>query len=103
MTRFLPSELIKGRKQFKTKKTEFDIKASITPLTAKELMRLPEGQRGDGKIRIISTTCLQTARVSECRQADLLCYNKVNYEIDQVLDWSGQGGFFEMLATRADR
>ncbi len=103
VTRHLPTELVNGRKTGKPKERTFDIMASITPMTDKQLQRLPEGQRRDGKVKIISTTGLQTARVNECRQADIICQNDTRYEIDVVKDWFAQGGFFEMEGTRVDR
>ncbi len=101
--RHLPTALSKGRKLEKSKKFEFEIQASITPISARELFRTPEGQRRDGKVKIISNTQLQTARVNECRQADVVCQNDKRYEIDLVKDWFDIGGFFEMEGTQLDR
>ncbi len=92
----------KGRKQ-EPLTDELEVLASITPIDAATLQRLPEGQRADGMVLIITTELLFTVETSECNIADQVHYNGIDYQVSQVKDWFQMGGFYECTGTRLQR
>ena len=82
---------------------QFQIHASISPMTGADLQRLPEGQRAEGAVLIITPDKLHTVDTSECNVADTVNYNDIDYQISMVNDWSELGNFYEAVGTRLQR
>jgi len=102
LCRFSSTALEKGRKQEPIRE-EKEILASISPLTARDLKRFPEGQLAEGTILIITTEELHTVSSSKCQIADEVIYKDTCYQISTVNDWYDLGGFYEAIGTRLKR
>lgn len=76
---------------------EIGIDASVQPATAKELERLPEGQRTRETLAVYTTTELRIAAPGQA--ADRLEHDGVTYEVQSVEPW-GVGGYFKALAAK---
>ncbi len=102
VTRHMAVARDKGRK-LDPLSEEFEILASISPMTGADLQRLPEGQRAEGTVLIITPEKLLTVDASECRIADRVNYLGIDYQVSQVNDWSDLGNFYEVIGTRLQR
>jgi len=67
----------------------FDVEISLQPLSGKELLQLPEGQRTKQTIKGYTETQLLTARESESKKADEFDYEGVTFEVHVVLPYKG--------------
>lgn len=79
---------------------ETTIQASVQPAKQGELVRLPEGRRVRGGVKIFTTTELFTASVEDQRQPDIIVWQGVEWEVDAVDNWEGPGEYYKALATR---
>jgi len=102
LIRHLAVNYEKGRKQ-EALTEECEIHASISPMTARDLKRFPEGQLAEGTVLIITPTELFTVRTSTCQIADVVRYKGIDYQISTVNDWFDLGGFYEAVGTRLPR
>lgn len=74
------------------------IKASVQPMSAKEVAALPEGQRGGGTVyRIYTATALKFSPGKESI-SDYLVTSKGSLVVVGQEDWSG-GGYYKFLAV----
>ena len=103
LTRYKPALVVKGRKLGDDEESTIEVMAQVSPATARDLKRLPEGMRTDGAVRIISTTKMHTAEVSECKRPDVMTSNGIRYSIRTVHDWYQLGGFYEMFGEQLSR
>lgn len=103
VTRHREAPIIKGRKQETDAVETFTIQATVQPLDARELQRLPEGQRTEGAVKLWAVEKLHTAETSLCRVADRFEYREVDYQVDSIEDWFDLGGYYKMTATRLER
>lgn len=78
--------------------TVIDLIAVVQPLAAHEMVRVPEGRRTTGTLKLYSLTRFQTADVKLQRQPDRFCWHGDEYEILSVEDWA-QGGYFKAIAV----
>lgn len=75
-----------------------DIVAVVQPLNAHEMVRLPEGRRTTGAVKVYSTSALQTADVKKQRQPDRFCWRGDEYELLSVEDHTF-GGYYKAIAV----
>ena len=72
-------------------------------MTQKELMRLPEGQRNNGRSKFYTACELFTVDLSSCNTPDELEVNGVAYQVDKADDWNALGVFFRYELERLNR
>ena len=102
VTRTLSVATDHGRKAGTTTE-ELTIIAAITPITGQDLKRLGSGFVAEGTHLIITPTELLTSKSSTCQIPDVVANKKNRYQISRVLDWSGQGNFYECVGTSLQR
>tara|TARA_R110002012_G_scaffold271932_2_gene457262 strand:- start:751 stop:1140 length:390 start_codon:yes stop_codon:yes gene_type:complete len=62
--------------------------AVIIPATGKDLKNLPEAQRIKEAIKIYTDEALQTADDNTSKNADVITWRGVNYQIQNMEDWT---------------
>lgn len=67
--------------------TTLNVMATVQPLSGKDLMLLPEGERSKESIRIYSDVELFTVNLISQRKADLITYRGKMYEVHSVKRW----------------
>lgn len=102
VTRALASVRVKGRSS-EPQTTTFITDLSVQPMKQAELMRLPEGLRNRGAVKVYGVVELKTVDTSECKLPDRFEHRGLNYEINMVEDWSELGGYWKFFATRVER
>lgn len=102
VTRYLKGARVKGRSEAPIP-TTFTANLSVQPLNQKELQRLPEGDRAQGRVKAYGVDELKTIGTSECRVADEFEYKGIHYQIDRVDDWEDLGGYYRYEAMRIER
>lgn len=75
-----------------------DVTAVVEPLSPHEMVRLPEGHRTTGSVKVYSQSKLLTADVAAHRQPDRFCWHGEEYEVLSVDDWS-LGGYYKAIAV----
>ena len=103
VTRYFPARIEKGRAVGKAGSQQIPILASVQPMSDRDMMRLPEGFRTEGAIKLYTEERLRTVEVSDCRMADTFEWQGVPYEVKQVHAWNELGNFYKVIATRAER
>ena len=98
--RYHPPPVVKGRAKGKAIAENFRVLLTVQPLSQKELMRLPEGERSQGRVKVWAAQRLVTAEASECQMADRFEYRCVEYQIDKENDWKDLGGYYKYEAVR---
>lgn len=71
--------------------TTFAAIMSVQPLTGKELLLLPEGQRTRLHVKGYTRTELKTADQAESKKADRVSYADTEFEVQNVESWDGGG------------
>ena len=79
---------------------EFTIKAVVQPARGHELVRIEEGRRTRGAIKVYTTAELRTASVEEQTQPDRIVWAGVEYEVEYVDDWDEAGGYYKAVALK---
>lgn len=102
VTRALSSVRVKGRSG-KPKTITFKTDLSVQPMKQAELMRLPEGMRNRGAVKVYGTVELKTVDTGHCSVPDRFHHNGYNYQIDMAEDWMELGGYWKFFATRVER
>lgn len=102
VTRALASVRVKGRSS-EPQTTTFITDLSVQPMKQAELMRLPEGLRNRGAVKVYGVVELKTVDTSECKVPDRFEHRGLNYEINMAEDWSEFGGYWKFFATRVER
>jgi len=87
ITRFEAGSLVKG-KYVAGATNNFDIEAAVIPISGKELVLLPEGERTKEMIVIYSDVELLTVNEKDFKKADRLSWRGKDYEIHKVEDWT---------------
>lgn len=84
--------------------TSATIRASVTPLPAREVERLADGQRTRGGIRVITTATdgLRVAQRETGVPCDRLVYRGRVYEVSAVDDWTSYGGWVDARALEVE-
>jgi len=77
-----------------------DIQAVVQSLTADERMTLPEAVRTKETIKLHSITKLQTANDDLYLDADVIVYDGLEWEINQVFNRSIIGGYYKAIGVR---
>lgn len=75
------------------------VKASASRAKGLELERLPEGQRNQSVLRLLTLTEILAADGESGQMADVLAYDGDNWEVRSVTDWNG---FWDVLAVRLE-
>lgn len=91
--RFGAGSVTDGRYTADTTPDTVNFTGSVTPASAKDLLRLPEGRRTEIVIRIITKTELLLLP-----QADVVTYNGTQWEVQKVDDWANVPTFYDCLA-----
>ena len=76
------------------------IQAAVQPAKQEELVRAEEGRRVRGGVKIYTETELFTASVEDQRQADVIVWDGIEWEVEEVNDWEGPGDYYKVLAVR---
>ncbi len=71
--------------------TDFEIQMSIQPLTAKEVLKLPEAQRTKQWVKGYASEALFTSEQSASKKADRVSLNGRNFEVITVEYWESAG------------
>ena len=79
---------------------EFTIKAVVQPARGQELVRVEEGRRTRGAIKVYSPVKLQTASVETETQPDRIMWSGDTYEVEYVDNWSEVGGYYKVVALK---
>ncbi|MBN8472333.1 hypothetical protein JYJ95_38010 [Corallococcus exiguus] len=81
----------------------FSILASVQPLSGRERQLLPEGQRSEERLLVVTATELRVADVSARREGDVLVYRGEDFEVEAVERWDELGGFWKARAVKVRR
>ena len=98
--RFIKPPVMNGRIVAKPIEVRFPFTGSFQPLTDRELRRLPEGMRNQGRAKIYTSTDLKTVDNSAAQIPDRVLYKDVTYHVDRVNDWDDLGGYFKVEVVR---
>lgn len=93
---------VKGR-EVPPATTQFEVQATIQPITGREVLKLPEGERSENQIKIYSATKLNVATEAGIA-GDVITYDSDDFEIVAVENWNKFNGIkhFKMRARRID-
>ena len=80
----------------------FNVNMAIMPLTEKELMALPEGERTRRQMKGYTTTELHTVETSSSKKADLIAYDSVEFEVQGVEKWEGDLPHYKVRLTEVN-
>lgn len=94
VTRTASPTLDHGRK-IAGAKTTLDIRCSVQPLSDKELLNLPEGQRTKSKFKLFTDTTLKVID-----DPDELTYEGIEYVVQGTTDWIGTTDFGRYLLVK---
>lgn len=97
VTRYGAGSYVEGEHTEGTAST-FDIKASVQPMSGRELMKLPEGERTQDNLVVLTASELRTREGTA--QADRLSIDGATYEVLGVEDWYSEGGFYRAHVRR---
>lgn len=81
----------------------FSANAAVQPLSPRERLLLPEGERTKEKIKIYSTTQLRIGSPDAGTIGDRFTHNGVLFEVDAEAAWSGDGSHYRYWATKVER
>ena len=95
--RHQPGTYVKGRWQ-EGAETEIAIKASVQPVTGKELQMLPQTFMSRATIKVYSVDELFQGSREAGQSPDSIIWRDKRYEVNVVEDWSEQGGYYKAFA-----
>lgn len=81
--------------------TSLTMIAVVTPVTGRELERLPEGLRTRQPRRFFTVDALRTADDRSRFAADVVTIGDQEYQIERVSDWSDHG-YYESIGVRLE-
>lgn len=81
----------------------FDAVMSIQPLSGKELLQLPEGERTRRHVKGYTATELKTADQAESRKADRVAYGDVEYEVQNIETWGAGLSHFKVIMAEVNQ
>lgn len=99
VTRTAPGSFVKGRRVGGVQ-TTFEIRCSIQPLTDKELLLLPEGQRTQAKFKLYNAS---TATLKVVDDPDHISYLGVEYEVQGTSDWGDTADYERYLLVKVEQ
>jgi hypothetical protein len=80
--------------------TTLQVKASIQPVSEKDLQRLPEGERSINRIVVFTATALQTSQAPDGPPADIITWNGKQYQIEDSDTWAEMAGYNRYVARK---
>ena len=83
--------------------TTFDAVMSIQPLSGKELLLLPEGERTRRYVKGYTATELKTASHAESRMADRVADGDVEYEVQNIETWGSALSHFKVIMAEVNQ
>lgn len=83
-------------------KSTFDVVLSLQPVTGKELLNLPEGQRGRTFMKGYSPVALFTVEQSPSAKADLVSFMGRIFEVQQSEVWVGDFDHWKILVAEVN-
>lgn len=84
-----------------TKKAEkFNVLAVVQPLTGKDILLLPEGQRITQAFKVYTSFAMQTVNSEKTKKADTISINDEEFEIHSVEPWGWHLAHFKCVAVR---
>lgn len=81
---------------------ELKFKASVQTAIDKDLEDVDEGRRVNGGIKIYTSTKLQAACVKDKLQPDIIEWGGNSFLVEKVSDWSKDGGYYKVIASRVN-
>lgn len=99
VTRLGPAVVVGGRLEEPSTSSTFTVAGVLAPLSGRERERLPEGQRERATWQLFTPTQLRTASGTETL-ADLVTVDGDAYEVAQVDEWAGLGGFYRAVLVK---
>ncbi len=78
----------------------FEIRASVQPVSGRDLQRLPEGLRTSEIIAVFTATELRTQGPSQ--DPDLIEIDGDTYEVQKVERWATLGAYYRALALKVE-
>jgi hypothetical protein len=99
VTRGSPGTWVNGR-YVPGPTSQLTLDAVVAPARARDLKRLPEGQRTEETKVVLTKEALHTAHAPDGSPADRISYGGETYEVVSVEDWSAVAGFWYVLAEK---
>jgi len=90
-----------GRWEGAPRKSVF-IDASVQVKKKKDLIRVEEGRRTKGAIKIYTDTQLQISSVDNSTQPDRIVHKGDEWELESEEDWSEDGEHYKYIAIKAN-
>lgn len=103
VTRFVPTKVVKGRRQAQVQEQCFNIWGSFQTGGSAELEIENKGLTSSGMGRLFTTTKLLTNDTSECKEADRVLRAGVLYQVQDERDWSELGNYYRYTLVRVNR
>lgn len=82
-----PTTLVKGRVAADDLQAPVSFRATIQPLSGRELLLLPEGQRVREYVKIYTDAALKMTDQPSKTKGDLVTYNGCQWEVTQANTW----------------
>lgn len=82
--------------------TESTIEMSVQPLSGKDLLNLPEGQRNRRLMKGYTAEELIVGEEATGQKADRIEYNDTTFEVQTVERWRGDLDFFKVLMAEVN-
>jgi hypothetical protein len=79
---------------------EVTIRGVVQTATDEDLVKVDEGRRTRGGIRIFTPTLLRTASVKEQIQPDVVLWEGLKWQVERIDNWSEYGFHYKAVATR---
>lgn len=95
-----PATFVSGRRAIGSS-YEIQVVASVQPLTGRELMRLPEGERTRERMVVFTADALHTQ--SDDHAGDEIIIDGDVWEVERVENWSTLGGYWRSFVVRRER
>ena len=78
----------------------FEVRASVQPVSNRELLRLPEGLRTSLLIKVVTETELRIGAAPGGPGPDIVTYRGDRYQVEAVDAWDEFGGGYEAIARK---
>lgn len=101
VTRFSGGSYVNGSYVAGTS-TTFLVIMAIMPLTEKELLALPEGERTRRQMKGYLVEELKTVDTSDSKKADRVTYDGVDFEVQGVEKWDGDLPHYKVRLAEAN-
>lgn len=80
--------------------TELVVRACVVPIAGRQLELLPEAWRTREAIQVFSKDELRPVDEEAKTDGDRFTFNGRRYEVQQVSNWSAQGGYWSAVAIK---